>query len=93
MVFILACFLFTPCYAYEGSGEYNFEGKGFEQILAEWIASPRPPEKRWSFSNAGMTEEDCAIIKATKEGRIAQTRLDSYRAIRRVLKEKKPYES
>jgi len=41
----------------------------------------------------GEGSEDCAIIKATKEGRIAQTRLDSYRAIRRVLKEKKPYES
>ena len=45
------------------TGYVESESEYLEQILAEWIASPRPPEKRWSFSNAGMTEEDCAIIK------------------------------
>lgn len=45
------------------TGYVESESEYLEQILAAWIASPRPPEKRWSFSNAGMTEEDCAIIK------------------------------
>lgn len=49
------------------TGYVESESEYLEQILAEWIASPRPPEKRWSFSNAGMTEEDCAIIKEKLE--------------------------
>lgn len=42
-------------------------------------------------SHVGEGADECAIMAAVKEGRISQTRLDSYRAIYKVLKNKNPY--
>lgn len=39
----------------------------------------------------GEGEDECAVAKAAKEGKIAPTRLDSYRSIYKVLKEKTNY--
>lgn len=38
-----------------------------EQILAAWIESSHPPETRLALSRTGMTEEDCAVVKAKFE--------------------------
>ena len=42
-------------------------------------------------AHVGESESECAVAQAAREGKIAPTRLDSYRAIYRVLKEKTPY--
>ena len=39
----------------------------------------------------GEGEDECAVAKAAKEGKIATTRLESYRSIYKVLKEKTNY--
>lgn len=43
-------------------------------------------------AHVGEGEDECAVAKAAAEGKIAPSRLDSYRSIYRVLKEKKSYE-
>ena len=40
-------------------------------------------------SHVGEGRDECAVARAAEEGMIAPTRLDSYRAIYRILKEKK----
>jgi len=40
-------------------------------------------------AHVGEGSEDCAVARAAKEGKIAPTRLESYRSIYRILKEKK----
>ena len=40
----------------------------------------------------GEGEDECAVAKAAAEGKIAKSRLESYRSIYRVLKAKKSYE-
>ncbi len=42
-------------------------------------------------AHVGEGEDECAVARATAEGRIAKTRLESYRSIYRVLKEKTYY--
>ncbi len=42
-------------------------------------------------AHVGEGEDECAVARAAAEGKIAKTRLDSYRAIHKVLKEKKSY--
>ena len=42
-------------------------------------------------AHVGEGEDECAVARATAEGRIAKTRLESYRSIYRVLKEKTSY--
>lgn len=42
-------------------------------------------------AHVGEGEDECAVARAAAEGKIAQTRLDSYRSIYRVLKEKINY--
>lgn len=42
-------------------------------------------------AHVGEGEDECAVAKACAEGKIAPTRLESYRAIYRVLKEKNSY--
>ncbi len=42
-------------------------------------------------AHVGEGEDECAVARAAAEGRIAKTRLESYRAIYRVLKNKKTY--
>lgn len=42
-------------------------------------------------SHVGEGADECAIMAAVKDGLISQTRLDSYRAIYKVLKNKNPY--
>ena len=42
-------------------------------------------------AHVGEGEGECAVAKAAKEGKIAPTRLDSYRSIYKVLKEKTNY--
>ena len=44
-------------------------------------------------SHVGEGEEDCAIIRAVRQGKISPSRHASYASIRSVLKDKKPYES
>ncbi|MBQ8689650.1 MAG: ribosome small subunit-dependent GTPase A [Clostridia bacterium] len=43
-------------------------------------------------AHVGEGEDECAVFRAVREGRIAESRLDSYRAIYKVLKEKKKYD-
>ena len=43
------------------------DSEHLERILAAWIESSDPPKKRWALSRDGMTEEDCAIVKASFE--------------------------
>lgn len=42
-------------------------------------------------AHVGEGEDECAVAKAAKEGKIATSRLESYRSIYRVLKEKNTY--
>ena len=42
-------------------------------------------------AHVGEGEDECAVAKAAAEGKIAPTRLESYRSIYRVLKEKTSY--
>lgn len=42
-------------------------------------------------AHVGEGEDECAVAKAAAEGKIAPTRLESYRAIHRVLKNKTDY--
>lgn len=42
-------------------------------------------------AHVGEGEDECAVAKAAKEGKIAHTRLDSYRSIYKVLKDKTTY--
>ena len=42
-------------------------------------------------AHVGEGEDDCAVAKAAADGRIAPTRLESYRSIYKVLKEKNAY--
>ena len=42
-------------------------------------------------AHVGEGEDECAVAKACAEGKIAPTRLESYRSIYRVLKEKNSY--
>lgn len=42
-------------------------------------------------AHVGEGEDECAVAKAAKEGKIATTRLDSYRSIYKVLKDKTTY--
>lgn len=42
-------------------------------------------------SHVGEGADECAVMAAVKDGHISQTRLDSYRSIYRVLKNKNPY--
>ena len=42
-------------------------------------------------AHVGEGEEECAVAKAAREGKIAPTRLESYRSIYRVLKDKTNY--
>ena len=42
-------------------------------------------------AHVGEGEDECAVARAAAEGRIAKTRLESYRAIYRVLKNKTTY--
>lgn len=42
-------------------------------------------------AHVGEGEDECAVAKATAEGKIAPSRLESYRSIWRVLKEKTMY--
>ena len=42
-------------------------------------------------AHVGEGEDECAVARAAAEGRIAKTRLESYRSIYRVLKEKNSY--
>ena len=42
-------------------------------------------------AHVGEGEDECAVAKAAAEGKIAPTRLESYRSIYRVLKEKNTY--
>ena len=42
-------------------------------------------------AHVGEGEDECAVARATAEGKIAPTRLESYRAIYRVLKNKSTY--
>ena len=49
------------------SSYITYDSEYLEQILADWIESPYPPEKRWALSRNGMTEKDCAIVKAKLE--------------------------
>ena len=42
-------------------------------------------------AHVGEGEDECAVAKAASEGKIAATRLESYRAIYRVLKNKSTY--
>ena len=42
-------------------------------------------------AHVGEGEDECAVARAAAEGRIAKTRLESYRSIYRVLKEKSSY--
>lgn len=42
-------------------------------------------------AHVGEGEDECAVAKACSEGKIAPTRLDSYRSIYRVLKDKNAY--
>ena len=44
-------------------------------------------------AHVGEGEDECAVLRAVGEGKIAQSRLDSYRAIWRTLKEKKSYDN
>jgi len=43
-------------------------------------------------THVGEGAEDCAVARAAAEGRISESRLDAYRAIYRVLKEKNNYD-
>lgn len=43
-------------------------------------------------AHVGEGEDECGVAKAAKEGKIAPTRLESYRSIYRVLKEKNNYQ-
>lgn len=63
------------------------ESEYLEQVLAAWIASPRPPEQRWGLSNARMTEKDCAIIKAKLETFLGRP-IRTYEEIRKASIEK-----
>lgn len=42
-------------------------------------------------AHVGEGEDECAVARAAAEGKIAKTRLESYRSIYRVLKEKTSY--
>ncbi len=42
-------------------------------------------------AHVGEGEDECTVAKAAKEGKIAPTRLESYRSIYRVLKDKTSY--
>ena len=42
-------------------------------------------------AHVGEGEDECAVAKAASEGKIAETRLESYRSIYRVLKNKNGY--
>ena len=42
-------------------------------------------------AHVGEGEDECAVARATAEGKIAPTRLESYRSIYKVLKEKNNY--
>jgi ribosome biogenesis GTPase len=42
-------------------------------------------------AHVGEGEDECAVAKACSEGKIAPTRLESYRSIYRVLKDKNAY--
>ena len=42
-------------------------------------------------SHTGEGAEECALAKAAQEGKIAPSRLESYRSIYKILKEKKEY--
>lgn len=42
-------------------------------------------------AHVGEGRDECAVARAAEEGRIAETRLESYRSIYRILKEKKSY--
>ncbi len=42
-------------------------------------------------AHVGEGEDECAVARAASEGRIAKTRLESYRSIYRVLKNKSTY--
>jgi len=42
-------------------------------------------------AHVGEGEDECAVAKAAREGKIAPTRLESYRSIYRVLKDKTTY--
>ena len=43
-------------------------------------------------AHVGEGEDECAIMRAVKQGRIKESRLESYRSIYRVLKAKKSYD-
>ena len=50
---------------------------------------------RCRYTDCSHTREsgdDCAIIRAASEGKISESRLESYKSIYKVLKEKNPYE-
>lgn len=54
--------------AISGYSSYlTYDSEHLERILAEWIESPDPPQTRRALSRDGMTEEDCAIVKARFE--------------------------
>ncbi len=42
-------------------------------------------------SHTGEGKEECALARAVEEGRIAASRLESYRSLYKILKEKKEY--
>ncbi len=51
---------------------------------------PYAKECRYSdCTHTGEGTDECAVARAAKDGRIAATRLESYRALYRILKEKK----
>ena len=50
-------------------------------------------ECRWAdCAHVGEGEADCAVLRAVKKGEIAESRLESYRSIWAVLKNKNEYE-
>ena len=68
-----------------------FEIDELEATFREFL--PYKGKCRYSdCSHVGEGEDECAIVRAVKEGKISQVRLDSYRAIYRVLKSRNKYE-
>ena len=54
--------------------------------------SPLAGECRYAdCSHVGESSDECAVARAALSGRVAQSRLDSYRSIYKILKEKSSY--
>ncbi len=71
----------------------RFDFFALEQLLATFRDfTPYIGKCRYAdCAHFGESEDECAIAEAVKKGEISTSRLDSYRAIYKVLKEKNSY--